>query len=159
MLLARLLSGFQSLPSNPQANWTLLVLIPGWVVWCTFQDPMGLSSKLSCKAESFSQPPQVFSVRCFETYFPTLEPCVMQSVSLPSCSSWFIFMQMYDLPLHQLPCCTSSPSQLPLSAPSTSLDECFFFKSLVVRLSYSSIFWQFWLFFVFKFVVVLLLVV
>ena len=39
------------------------------------------------------------------------------------------------------------------------LDECFFFNSLVVRLSYSLIFCQFWLFFVFKFVVVLLLVV
>ena len=35
----------------------------------------------------------------------------------------------------------------------------FFFNSLVVRLTYSSTFWQFWLFFVFKFVVVLLLVV
>ena len=33
------------------------------------------------------------------------------------------------------------------------------FNSLVVRLPDSSIFWQFWLFFVFKFVVVLLLVV
>ena len=36
-----------------------------------------------------------------------------------------------------------------LPAP-TSLDECFFFISLVVGLPYSSIFCQFWLFFVFK---------
>ena len=50
-------------------------------------------------------------------------------------------------------------TQLPISAPPTSLDECFFFNSLVVGLPYSLIFWQFWLFFVFKFVVVLLLVV
>ena len=35
----------------------------------------------------------------------------------------------------------------------------FFFNSLVVGLPYNLIFWQFWLFFVFKFVVVLLLVV
>ena len=48
---------------------------------------------------------------------------------------------------------------LPVSAPPTGLDKCFFFNSLVVRLPYSSIFCQFWLFFVFKFVVVLLLVV
>ena len=34
--------------------------------------------------------------------------------------------------------------------PLTCLDECFFFISLVVRLPYSSIFCQFWLFFVFK---------
>ena len=50
-------------------------------------------------------------------------------------------------------------TQLPISAPLTSLDECFFFKSLVVGLSYSPIFCQFWLLFVFKLVVVLLLVV
>ena len=47
---------------------------------------------------------------------------------------------------------------LPISAPPTVLDECFFFKSLVVRLSYSLVFWQFWLVFVFKFVVLLLVV-
>ena len=50
-------------------------------------------------------------------------------------------------------------TRLPISSPRTSLDECVFFISLVVRLPYSSIFCQFWLFFVFKFVVVFLLVV
>ena len=54
--------------------------------------------------------------------------------------------------------CESSPPWLPISAPPTSLDECFFFNSLVIRLPYSSIFWKFWLFFVFKFVVLLLVV-
>ena len=47
-------------------------------------------------------------------------------------------------PVLQLPSCQESESflpQLPISAPTTSLDECFFFNSLVVRLSYSSIFW------------------
>ena len=39
---------------------------------------------------------------------------------------------------------------VPVSAPLTSLDECFFFISLVVGLPYSSIFCRFWLFFVFK---------
>ena len=48
---------------------------------------------------------------------------------------------------------------MPISTPPTGLDESFFFKSLVVRLPYSSIFWQFSWFFNFKFVVVLLLVV
>ena len=51
----------------------------------------------------------------------------------------------------------SSPPQLPVFAPPTSLDECFFFNFLVVGLPYSFIFWQLWLFFVFKFVVVVLL--
>ncbi|KAF6119895.1 hypothetical protein HJG60_010278 [Phyllostomus discolor] len=32
-----------------------------------------------------------------------------------------------------------------MSAPPTGLGECFFFNSLVVRLPYSSFFWQFWL--------------
>ena len=58
-----------------------------------------------------------------------------------------------------LPCCASSPHQLPISTPPTSLYECFFFNSLVFGLPYSSIFWQFGSFFVFKFVVNLLLVV
>ena len=58
-------------------------------------------------------------------------------------------------------CClaTHPLSWLPVSAPPTGLDECFFSNSLVVGLSYSLILWQLWLFFVFKFVVVLLLVV
>ena len=47
------------------------------------------------------------------------------------------------------PCRESSLPRLPISAPPTSLDECFFI-SLVVGLPYSSIFCQFWLFFVFK---------
>ena len=47
---------------------------------------------------------------------------------------------------------------LPISAPPTSLDECFF-NSLVPRLPCSLIFWQFWLFIYFKLVVILLLIV
>ena len=52
---------------------------------------------------------------------------------------------------HPSPPATTFPrvlsSQLPISAPPTGLDE---FISLVVGLPYSSIFCQFWLFFVFK---------
>ena len=46
-------------------------------------------------------------------------------------------------------CPESCAPQLPVSAPPTSLDDCFFFISLVVRLSCSSIFCQFWLVFCF----------
>ena len=42
---------------------------------------------------------------------------------------------------------TSTPPQLCPSCMNTRLDEYLFFKSLVVRPPYSSIFWQFWLFF------------
>ena len=48
------------------------------------------------------------------------------------------------------PCCKFSALAARLSAPPSGLDECFFFISLVVRLPYSSIFGQFWWFFVFK---------
>ena len=47
-------------------------------------------------------------------------------------------------------CRESSVPWLPVSTPPTSLDECFFFISLVVRPPCSWIFCQFWLFFVFK---------
>ena len=83
-----------------------------------------------------------------------------QSVPLPSLSVHNVgTVWSASRSLAALPCCISYSPRLPISAPPTSLDECFFFKSLVVGLPYSSIFWQFWLFFIFKFFVVLLLVV
>ena len=124
---------------------------------------MGLSNKLSCVAGSFSHcpnPHRFFQSEVFRLYFPVLETWVAWSILFPSCSSHFICTLMWDHPLHQLPlCCVSSSPQLPISIPPTSMDECFFFNSLVVGLPYSSIFCQLWLFFVFKFVVVLILVV
>ena len=59
------------------------------------------------------------------------------------------------LPHHPL----SSLPQLPVSSPPAHLDEYFFFKSLVVGLPHTSIFWQFWFFSVLKLVVILLRVV
>ena len=47
---------------------------------------------------------------------------------------------------------------LRFSAPPTGLRECFFLNSLVVGLPYSLIFCEFWLFFVLKFIVLLLAV-
>ena len=85
-----------------------------------------------------------------------LEPWVLWFVLLPSCSSWFICKQMWDCLLCQslphpfsllatpLPLVLSAP--LPISAPPTGLEECFFFNSFIVGLPYSSIFCQFWLF-------------
>ena len=102
------------------------------------------------------QLPQVFSIRGLRLSFPALEPLIAWSVLRPLLSSWFICVRMWGRSVcpphwvHQpLPCCESSPTWLPVSAPPTSIDECFFI-SLVFRLPYSSIFCQFWLFFVFK---------
>ena len=104
-----------------------------------------------------STPHRFFSSEVLRYYFTMLGPWVSLSVSLPSCSSLFIRMQMWDHLLCQPPPCrASSPSQLPISAPPTSLNGCFFFNCLVVRLPYSLVFWQLWLFFVFKLVVVFL---
>ena len=124
---------------------------------------MGLSNELSCEAGSFSHchnTHRVFQCEVLRFYFPGLESWVAWSVSLPSCSSWFIHRRMWDHPfLQPPPCHESSPPQLPILTPPTGLAEWFFFNSLVVRFPYSSIFWQFWLFVVFKFLVALLLVV
>ena len=51
------------------------------------------------------------------------------------------------------PLCTSLPisTHLHISAPPTHQDECGFFKSLVVGLPYSWIFWWFWVLFVLRF--------
>ena len=98
--------------------------------------------------------------RCFQSevlmlYFPVLEPWAAWSVSLPSCSSWFIHTQMWDPPVHkppprlvcQLPPChRSSPPGCPSPPLLLVWNECFFFISLVVGVPYSLIFWQFWLF-------------
>ena len=71
--LAQLLTGFLSLLPLPTANWALLVLIPGWVGLCMFQDPVGLSNELSCRLgvspTAISTPTGVFSQR-FEALFP-----------------------------------------------------------------------------------------
>ena len=78
---------------------------------------------------------------------------------LPATTLWSLLAAAWPAPLHNPPplwvCqpppfCKFSLPQLPISAPPTCLDECFFFISLVVGLPYSLIFCQFWLFFVFK---------
>ena len=73
---------------------------------------MGLSNELSFEAGGLSHchsPHKFFQSEVLRRYFPVLEPWVAQCVSLPSCSSWFILMQMWDRRLYQLPpsssCC------------------------------------------------------
>ena len=132
---------------------------------------MSLSNKLSCEAGSFSCC-HLNPHGCFQSEVEALFPqagalgCVVCFAPLP-------FLPVYlganvgpqgllavALPAPFVPQSTTSLdpatlprvlcSQLPISAPPTGLDECFFFISLVVRLPYSLIFCQFWLFFVFK---------
>ena len=144
---------------------------------------MGLSNELSCEAGSFSHcfnPHRFFQLEVLRLYFPMLETWVVWSDSLSSCcpslsackcgttSSVSCHLAHSGPPAAALPArlgplaATLLPvlsAWLPVSSPPTGLYECFFFYYPIVRLSYSSIFCQFWLFFVFKFFVVLLLVV
>ena len=148
---------------------------------------MGLSSELSCEAGSFSccllNPIGVFNQR-FEALFPHAGAldCTVCSApppflpvylctnvglqGLPATTLWGLLAAVWPVPFHnppplwvrQAPCREPSLPWLPVYAPPTGLDECFFFVSLVVGFPYSSIFCQFWLPFVFKFAVALLVV-
>ena len=104
---------------------------------------MSPSNGLSCDTGGFSHcrmPHRFLQPEVLRLYFPTLEPWVAWSVSLPICSSWFIHTQMWDHLVHQflpwppvcqpLPCHASSPPWLPISATLTSLDQCFSFNFL-----------------------------
>ena len=127
---------------------------------------MNSPARLRVSPIAASNPTGVFSQR-----FEALFPCT-KTLSCEVCLAPQLFLLVY---LHMnvglsSPQSTTSPdppaaalprilsAQLPVSTPPAGLDECFFFNSLVVGLPYSLIFCQFW-FFVFKFVVILLLVV
>ena len=117
------------------------------------------------------EPPQVFSfrglrlyflntrvpvwnphrVRCWNSRLRGLFPRTPAAASLASCS--FSHPAPQSATLLGLPgvaLLRVLSTGLPVSAPPTGLDECFFFISLVVGLPYSLISCQFWLFFVFK---------
>ena len=102
------------------------------------------------------QLPQVCSVRGLRLYFSELDPWVALSVAgsascclaLPAPQSTASLGPTATVLLWVLS--TRLPVSAPPPVPPTGLDECFFFISLVVGLPYSSIFCQFWLFFVFK---------
>ena len=153
MQLVLLSAGFQSLPPLPTANLALLVLIPRWGV-CVHSRTLWVSKELSCEAGSFFRcclnPTGVFSQR-FEALFP-----LCWSPGLQVCLAPQLFLPVYphmNVGPPSLPAVALLPvlcTQLPISAPPTGLYECVFFNFLVVRLPYSSIFWNFWLFFVFK---------
>ena len=120
--------------------------------------PRNSPVRLGVSPAAASTPIGVFN-QWFELYFPTLELWVVRSVA-GSTSATSLPAAALPTLLHNpppswvcqpLPCWVSSPpDRLPVSAPPTDLDECFFFISLVLGLPYSSIFCQFWLFFVFK---------
>ena len=104
-----------------------------------------------------------FTVGAFDGFFSHTGTLGCSICLAPQLFSWFISMQMWDHPVCQplpchlqlLPLHASSPPRLPVSTHPTTLAECFLFNYLVLTLLYSLIFWQFWLFFVSTFVVIL----
>ena len=109
--------------------------------------------EISCEAGSFScclNPHRCFQSEALSLYFPVLEPWVVRSVSLSVVPPG---LSTHECGIAWSPSRWLASSPLRSGArlhPPTGLDECFFFNSLVVGLPYSSIFCQFWLFFVFK---------
>ena len=138
-----------------KSNWTLLVMIPGgWVcvhsrtLWVS---PMSSPVRLGVSPTASSIPTGVFSQR-FEALFPHAEAlgcmvCLTPQLFLPAYLHSNVGQPTpqsaasLGLPAATLPRVLSA--QLRVSAPPTSLDDCFFFISLVVGLPYSSIFCQF----------------
>ena len=108
--------------------------------------------------------PRAGALRCMVCFAPPpfLPVYLCANVGLqgpPGTTLWGLLAEALPAPLHNppprwvhqpLPCRKAFPPWLPVSAPPTGLDECFFFISFVVGVSYSSIFCQVWLFFVFK---------
>ena len=178
MVLALLSAGFQSLPPLPTiklgpsgADSRVGGLVHALGPCGSLQQP------LLWGWEFLLLLPQllwVFSIRGLRLYFP--EPWVsgllrsplfvpvyictnVGQQSLAVTTLWGLLAAAWPAPLHNPPplwvlqpppCHESCAPRLPVSAPPTGLDECVFFISLVVGLPYSSIFSQFWLFFVFK---------
>ena len=134
---------------------------------------MDISNEHSCETGCFScchNTHRFLQSEVLRLYFPVLEPWVPQSVSLPICSSWFIHTQMWDRwsTSHHLAWPSSSSCHL---APSPLHPGCPSPKLLLIQMNvftltpWLSDFHTVWFsgssgyFFVFKFVVVLLLVV
>ena len=144
--------------------------LSGWACACSrplWVSPTNSPVRLGVSLTEASTPTGVFNQR-FEALFPHVgalgcEVCHLVHQLLSCQPAAALPTPLHNPPprwVHQLPPChKSSLPRLSISAPPTGLDEGFFFISLVVRLPYSLIFCQFWLFFVFKCVVVLLLVV
>ena len=90
--------------------------LSGWVCVCSrtlWVSPKNSPVSLGVSPASASTPTGVFS-QWFEAYFPELEPWVVWSVSLPSCSSRFIYVWMWGLGVRQPPSChESSPPGCP----------------------------------------------
>ena len=155
--LAQLLVGFHSLPPLPTSklspsgadSWVGVVCACSRTLWVS-----PTNSPLILGVSPAATTLQVFIVSGFEAFFS-----LTGTLGCMVCLAPQLFLLVYPPTNVGLLSPPAAALSHVLSAPSTGLNECFFLTSLVVGLPYNLIFWQFCLFFVFKFVVVCLLVV
>ena len=163
------LTVFSYFPHYPQANWALLVLIPGgWV--CVHTRTLWVSAANSSVRLGVSPgaatPCGVFNQR-FEDLFTHIgalgfvvscSPVDPSGLSTRECGTARSTSCCLARPAPQSAALLGLPAAtvprvlsalLPVSSPPTGLGEYFFFNFLVVRLPHSSIFCQVWLFFCF----------
>ena len=155
MPLAPLSAGFQSLSLLPKsklgpsgADSSVGGCVHSRTLWVS---PMNSPVRLGVSPAATSTPTGVFN-QWFEALF-----CCAGTLGCAVCLTPQLFLPVYlhsnvGPPSPQSTTSLSPPAtalpkvlstRLPVSAPPTSLDECFFFISLVVRLPYSLIFCQF----------------
>ena len=122
--------------------------VGGWACVCIripWASPM--DSPVRMEVSLTTATPTGFTPRVFESFFPCTgtvdaQVCLAPQLFLPA----YLHANVGNL-VCQLPHCHESSSPwLPISAPPTSLYECFFFNSLVFGLPSILIFLQFWLF-------------
>ena len=174
MLLDQLLAGFQSfplLPTNKLGPSGADLWVGGFVygsrtLWVSPTNSplrLGVSSATTNPIGSYSQRFWGYSFLHWNPGLHSLShsPVVPPGLSKCICATCTLSPHPLSMPAAISPACSiTMPHVLSglaaVSTPPTSVDECFFFNSLVVELSYSLIFWQFWLLFVFKFAVLVL---
>ena len=136
---------------------SLLVYKHDFLVWILTLYPTVLPNSLTrsnsflLESIGFSMYNVHYHVICKQWQFnPGLHGLSRSTVISPSYPHTNVGLPALPCPppiLKPLLCCECSPLWLPVSAPPTGLDECFFLNSLIDGLPYSLIFWQFWLFF------------
>ena len=127
-------------------DWACVLFRTLWVSPTNSPVRLGVSPAATAPTDFYSQKFWGFISLCWNPGLCGLSrsPVVSPGLSTQKCGTSL----STSCHLAMSPLC---PGWLPISSPPTSLDECFFFNSLVVELPYSMILCQFWgLFFFFN---------
>ena len=126
-----------------QGEWVCVYSRTPWALPTDFPVRLGVSLTITIPTGFYSQRFWGFSFSCYNPglWGMTHSPVFPPGLTARECGTTghCITLLVLQLP----PCCVSSLPWLPVSTLPTSLNECFFFNSLVVGHPYSLIFWQF----------------